>query len=409
MSKAKIEQSERLRFSVIAEIGEVPERIRVFREGWGYAKKGDHFIKFYCDREAYDSIMEEAKLRAHDICFDYEHQSEGAPYAVANGPTEAAGWINWQTGFEYVDGDGLYANVAWLPDAADLIRTKKYRYFSPSFNRNIETGRIISISSLALTNHPATLQQQPLAAKDGSAADMTPDICKKLGLPVTAGEEDVLSAIDALLKRPEGETKMSDTTKTDNDIAIAAAKLLGLEGVTDAESFKAKFNAAAKPVAAPENSAQLKAINEEIIALKADNAAKAKNEEAANAKLKDFETRWAARDEQDFIDEGRKLGKIVPANEKIFRTMFKAGADDARAALKDAPPIVSVGGKVSGDGGGSGNFDTAKAEVEKAVATKLSANPGMARSDAFGAVMSENEPLRLRYIEEANAGRGVKA
>ena len=90
------------------------------------------------------------------LSIDYEHQ---ALEPVANGPTPAAGWFDLE-----VRGDGLWAvNVEWTPRAAELLRNREYRYFSPAFR--VEDGHIVELINIALTNLPATKRMEPLVAK----------------------------------------------------------------------------------------------------------------------------------------------------------------------------------------------------------------------------------------------------
>lgn len=79
------------------------------------------------------------------ILYDYEHNSNW-------GDSRAAGWIDKLV---YVAGKGLFGHVDWTPDAAEAIARKEYRYSSPYFLFNGQTGAVVRLLSVALTNVPA--------------------------------------------------------------------------------------------------------------------------------------------------------------------------------------------------------------------------------------------------------------
>lgn len=93
-----------------------------------------------------------AAAQKNDILIDFEHQSLRSR---ENGKrVEAAGWV--PRTFEWRDGKGLFAtNLVWVGDTPDLITQKKYRYISTVFFYDAETGEVLEIVSIALTNTPA--------------------------------------------------------------------------------------------------------------------------------------------------------------------------------------------------------------------------------------------------------------
>lgn len=93
-----------------------------------------------------------AASRKTDTLIDYEHQSLRSK---DNGKKViAAGWV--PNTFEWREGKGLYAvGIAWTDDARAEIAAKKYRYISTVFFYDAETGEVLEIVSIALTNTPA--------------------------------------------------------------------------------------------------------------------------------------------------------------------------------------------------------------------------------------------------------------
>lgn len=85
------------------------------------------------------------------LVVDYEHQ---ALLAKNNGkPAPAAGWVH---GLEWREGKGLYAvGVKWTEAAKAAIQADEYRYISPVFTYAKNTGEVMSLFNVALTNVPA--------------------------------------------------------------------------------------------------------------------------------------------------------------------------------------------------------------------------------------------------------------
>lgn len=102
-----------------------------------------------------------AASRQTDILIDFEHQSL---YAKENGKrVEAAGWI--PRSLVWREGRGLYGtNISWVGDTAQLIADKKVRYVSTVFSYDPETGAVLELLSVTLTNTPGLDGLEALAA-----------------------------------------------------------------------------------------------------------------------------------------------------------------------------------------------------------------------------------------------------
>lgn len=90
-------------------------------------------------------LIAQLETSGKPILYDYEHNSLW-------GDSRAAGWI---TKLVYVAGRGLFGRCEWVPDAAEEISKKVYRYSSPCFLFDVKTGRPTHLLSVALTNNPA--------------------------------------------------------------------------------------------------------------------------------------------------------------------------------------------------------------------------------------------------------------
>ena len=111
-----------------------------------------------------------------DIPIDYEHQLERS---VKNGqPAPAAGWI---TGLEARE-NGVWGKVEWTAKGKAHVEAREYRYVSPTFYHDRNTGAVLAIESVALPNIPCLT---PLLAP-AALADVDVQPCR-LGTPLSSG------------------------------------------------------------------------------------------------------------------------------------------------------------------------------------------------------------------------------
>ena len=91
---------------------------------------------------------------------DYEHQTLNK--ATNGQPAPAAGWFK---GLEWREGQGLFmVQIEWTERARAMISGGEYRYLSPVFGFDSQTGAVTYIHSVALTNDPALIGLADLAA-----------------------------------------------------------------------------------------------------------------------------------------------------------------------------------------------------------------------------------------------------
>lgn len=142
------------------------------------------------------AVVERTLVRAGKahLPIDYEHQTD---LAAENGrPAPAAGWISQLS----VRADGIWALVDWTAKARAMLAAREYRYISPTFMADKDTGTVRVILRAALTNNPA-LELTALASArlNGEPTMKLPiEITKALGLLETATADDAVTAIKAL-------------------------------------------------------------------------------------------------------------------------------------------------------------------------------------------------------------------
>ncbi len=105
--------------------------------------------------DAPDKILAEFAARNRPMVIDWEHASEHRAPVGLDAP--AAGWIDRLE----ARAGAIWGHVErWTERATAMLRAGEYRYVSPVFNYEKETGRIRELTSAALTNRP----NLPLAA-----------------------------------------------------------------------------------------------------------------------------------------------------------------------------------------------------------------------------------------------------
>ena len=184
---------------------------------------------WYIDGALAQRLIVAARARANPFVIDYEHQTIAAE---KNGqPAPAAGW--WQNAnMEWREGQGLFAvNVEWTDKARAMIAAGEYKFFSPVFKYDKQTGAVTAILMGAITNYPAIDGMEALAAR--AAARFST-------LPEQGSKEDEISAEELAVCHSMGleqdEYIRSRAASRKNDSAISIATTRGGQPDRDGES-----------------------------------------------------------------------------------------------------------------------------------------------------------------------------
>lgn len=112
------------------------------------------------DAAAAASVIAAMPNGSQGYVIDYEHQTLNKEN---NGqPAPAAGWFR---GLEWREGQGLFmTQIEWSDRARAMIASREYRFLSPVFGFDGQTGTVTYIHSVALTNDPALIGLTDLAA-----------------------------------------------------------------------------------------------------------------------------------------------------------------------------------------------------------------------------------------------------
>jgi phage I-like protein len=266
-----------------------------------------------------------ASLRERvDLPIDREHAIDVLPEGTER---PVAGWIKELA----ARADGIYARVEWTARAKQQIDAKEYRYLSPCFLTDRDTGRVTRILRASLVSVPnlevkavAAAKTQPSDEENILMDETLKAIAAMLGMDETAEPAAILEAVKAL--------------KGDNDVVKEAvdapAEATGEEIVekieakieTETAAAKAKLSkelASANPD--PKKFAPISVVND-----LADRLAKV---ETASAKTK----------AQDAVDLAVEAGKVTPAMKDWALNLASTDMKAFEQFVDKAPVIVKAG------------------------------------------------------------------
>jgi len=177
-----------------------PTEFRIWPFGEIATTKGT----FLFDESAARSVLAAWKTYGNRLTIDYEHKAIDPSGRAGDGKSAGSFLIELRE-------DGLWAiDVRWTPPAYTALTNKEWLYFSPYFSAEEETGRILELINLALTNIPATTNMTPLVAAHRSAIDMDNDTPN---VSTTALADDEDEAPPASRLDAEGEEQEKDAAR----------------------------------------------------------------------------------------------------------------------------------------------------------------------------------------------------
>jgi len=198
-----------------------PSEFRIFKRGVNSSVKGD----FLFDDQAAELVMAAYAEHGVELTIDYDHHTLLTGSGVK---AISAGWF----GLELRDGDLWACNVRWTPAATAHLEAGEYRYMSPLFNSDMQTGRIEKVLDVALTNTPALFDIDALVAASAhtntdGGDPMDPKL--KEALDRIAELERQTAAKDAQIRSLEGQTA-----------AVALSATVGLATNATPEEVRAR-------------------------------------------------------------------------------------------------------------------------------------------------------------------------
>lgn len=269
------------------------------------------------------AIVASLAARSSARVIDYEHATLHAK--KTGQPAPAAGWFK---AAEWRD-DGVWLiGVDWTALAAQQIADKSYRYVSPVFPYDPQTGRVLGLLYAALTNDPGVDGLTDLAALAAEVfidlptpteeptvpQELIEQLCWLLNLPVGSTAEDVATHLSKLV----AQLRAANPTAANSasfDIGAHIASLSAQVGTPD----PAKYVPIATLSALQGEHATLQG---QLVALQA---------EVNGGKL------------EQTIAAGLAAGKLTPATETWARDLGKNNLA-ALSAFLDAAPVIAQPG-----------------------------------------------------------------
>lgn len=304
-----------------------PARLRVLPDGLFSAPdgrpgnmEGVTAKSWVLNAKAAQAVIARFTALGLELPLDYEHQT--LKNAENGLPAPAAGWI---TGLTYEPGVGLLADVRWTDAGGDYVAKGEYKYLSPVFPFDKQTGEVLSLHSVALTNKPGLNVLGEIAAMAALATQN--DFSRRLpGSGRTTNEETTMDKTKVLVALGLALDTGDETAMTALSATVQKANTLEQQVV----ALKANQFDPAKHIPLDEH----KKVTGELTALK-ESQAKTEHEQLVVAALSD--------------------ARILPANEAYWRKQPLAALQEF---LKDARPLAvltgtQTGGKPPAGGGGS--------------------------------------------------------
>lgn len=273
-------------------------------------------------------IIALATERQTPFVTDYEHQTLEAP--TSGNPAPAAAWFHT---LEWREGDGLYAvDVEWTERASAMIQGDEYRYLSPVFKFDKNTGAVTELLMAAVTNNPAIDGIADVAAArylHTPHEETTPvdeELLKLLGLEADATPEQIRAAIEALI---------SKASQAEEDVTALRAQV----GKPDPEKFVPR--------------AALDQVRDQVAAL--------------TAQINTGEV-------DQLVKGGLEDGRLLLAMEGWARELGEKDVAALRSYLDSAQPIAALSGQQT-DGKKPPEGDNRLTEEELAVCRAMNQTP----------------------------------
>lgn len=250
--------------------------------------------------DAARQLVAMATERQTPFVIDYEHQTL---YAETSGnPAPAAAWFNT---LEWREGDGLYAvDVEWTERAAALIEGDEYRYLSPVFKFDKNTGAVTELLMAAVTNNPAIDGIADVAAArylhqpHEEATPVDKELLEMLGLGEDATPEQVRAAVQALMEKAQ---------KAEDDMTALRAQVNNPD---------------------PARFVSVETMNETVNGLKTQYAA--------------LSAQITGNEVDQLVKAGLEDNRLFKAQESWARDLGKKDIAALRAFLESTPPIAAL-------------------------------------------------------------------
>jgi phage I-like protein len=174
------------KLSTPIDVGDLPERFRIFRKGANPSSKGT----VYFTEQSAKSVMAAFQKQGVDLMIDLEH------FSLDGTNPDAMGWCQLA-----VENGELWAvDVKWNDEGTSRLQSKKQRYISPAFYTD-DSDTVTELINVALCAMPATEKAMPLVAASRSVKmeELLKKLAALLSMDEGASEDEIMSALAAKL------------------------------------------------------------------------------------------------------------------------------------------------------------------------------------------------------------------
>lgn len=141
---------------------EPPKEFCLIHKGVNESENGSYTF----DSKSAETVMKGYKARGVRCMFDWAHASLTDNPVDPRLASRSAGWYD----LELRDEELWAVNIEWTEEALEDFRLKRYAYFSPAFEAD-KSGRVLDYINCALTNLPATHDNEQLVAASRTQKD----------------------------------------------------------------------------------------------------------------------------------------------------------------------------------------------------------------------------------------------
>lgn len=372
-----------------------PERILLLRDG----DIGWEGLEAVLTEASAKAIIDTFNKQGSDMPIDYHHTT----LKVDRGETSQAPAAGFIKSLEFVRGKGLYAEVVeWNEEAAAQIEKREYKYISPVIRHNEDTGEILELHSVALTNKPRTRDQIELlqaAERLEIFTNKEPGMAEKTKTKLVSAQEDGVDegapAVDAsqmLLTKlisvlQEKGAQLADEAPM-AEVIRAALEVLGADVATVDEEPTTE-----EPASMPTDEKTKASIPPEV-------ALKAASYDKLNDRLKLIEGERKEKRVDTLIEAEIAAGKILPEDAATISAARELAEQNEPAFAKlyaAMAPICEPGRLVSGSPSGNG-VSSRRKKLIVAASREFTDNPKYTRSSTMKSWVNtslrmEGEPL----------------
>ena len=419
--------------------------------------KGDH--SFSITRADLLTMMANfGKRENQQVSTDFEHASELGPEVSKGDAIPASGYIHSLT----LDKDSkvpnrfvLWANWEPTPEAEQLIKDKKYRFFSPAIDfaaTDKKTGEPqgATLTSGALTNRPfldelppITLTEELMENQKNLRVLLAEGVAEKESpakdTPADAAGEPLVKHVHVHLKKSDdGKMCYADdgTGKILGEVGMAEILSFAKENCAEAESDPDDPNEPNEPAETEEqtvqaalgagsmiltdiklrfdkgcNMADKDARGKSITLLTEKTISKEGGFDSEQAELMcengqvDYKHLLSFQRANRQVDGAIKEGKILPRQRKFYLTEALERPEEFRELVGTMKPQLILGEHGLAGSTEGNNSASVQAELDLKIKEYKKDHPGSKHAAAMRAVLATDRDLSKRYDDEAQGKR----